>query len=68
MPASTTGSLSSPASAIAASPGSSFCSEKISTDTKNSVGISTATRRAMKTASCIYRSTVLSSASTPATG
>ena len=68
MPATTTGSLSSPASAMAASPGSSFCSEKISTDTKNSVGISTATRRAMKTASCIYRSTDLSSASAPATG
>ncbi len=42
--ATTAGSLSSPASAIAASPGSSFCSEKISTDTKNSVGTSTTTR------------------------
>ena len=41
------GRCSSPASAMAASPGRSFCSEKISTDTKNSVGTSTATRRAM---------------------
>ena len=42
-----TGSCSSPASARAASPGRSCCSEKISTETKNSVGTSTASRRAM---------------------
>src|SRR5262245_3235950 len=59
MPASAAGSLSSPASAMAASPGSSFCSEKISTDTKNSVGISTVTRRATKAASCIAQSVQL---------
>jgi hypothetical protein len=45
--ATATGSCSSPARARAASPGRSFCSEKISTETKNSVGTSTATRRAI---------------------
>src|SRR5262245_17512592 len=53
MAATTAGSLSSPAIAVAASPGRSFCSEKISTETKNSVGTSTATRRATYSASCI---------------
>jgi hypothetical protein len=53
MPATAAGSLSSPARATAASPGSSFCSEKISTDTKKSVGTSTATRRATKSPSAI---------------
>ena len=53
MAATATGSCSSPASATAASPGRSFWSEKISTDTKNSVGTSTATRCAMKSASCM---------------
>jgi hypothetical protein len=47
MAATAAGSFSSPASAMAASPGRSFCSEKISTETKNSVGTSTATRRRM---------------------
>ena len=46
MAATAAGSCSSPASATAASPGSSCCSEKISTETKNSVGTSTASRRA----------------------
>src|SRR6266852_5747160 len=40
----TLGSRSSPASAIAGSPGSSCCSPKISTDTKNSVGMIAARR------------------------
>ena len=45
--ATTAGSCSSPASAIAGSPGKSCWSEKISTETTNSVGTSTASRRAM---------------------
>src|SRR5439155_17738729 len=44
----TAGSRSSPAITSAGSPGSSCCSEKISTDTKNSVGMSWTIRRARK--------------------
>src|SRR5436190_17809069 len=44
----TSGSRSSPAMTSAGSPGNSCCSEKISTDTKNSVGISWTMRRARK--------------------
>src|SRR6185295_3230385 len=44
----TSGSRSSPAMTSAGSPGSNCCSEKISTDTKNSVGINWTTRRARK--------------------
>src|SRR6476620_11721522 len=44
----TSGSRSSPAMTSAGSPGSNCCSEKISTETKNSVGISWTTRRARK--------------------
>src|SRR6266542_1265281 len=44
----TSGSRSSPAMTNAGSPGSNCCSEKISTDTKNSVGMSWTTRRARK--------------------
>src|SRR6266446_3236925 len=44
----TLGSRSSPASAIAGSPGSSCCSPKISTDTKNSVGMIAARRFSRK--------------------
>ena len=46
MAATATGSCSSPASATAASPGRSCWSEKISTETKKSVGTSTTSRRA----------------------
>src|SRR5258706_9429879 len=44
----TLGSRSSPASAIAGSPGSSCCRPKISTDTKNSVGMIAASRFSRK--------------------
>src|SRR4051794_4896439 len=44
----TAGSRSSPAITSAGSPGNSCCSEKISTDTKNSVGINCIRRRARK--------------------
>src|SRR5262249_39398449 len=44
----TAGSRSSPAMTSAGSPGNSCCSEKISTDTKNSVGISWKMRRTRK--------------------
>src|SRR5258708_18223292 len=44
----TLGSRSSPASAIAGSPGSRCCSPKMSTDTKNSVGMIAARRFSRK--------------------
>src|SRR5438552_7342082 len=44
----TEGSRSSPASAIAGSPGNSCCKPKISTDTKNNVGTISAIRRSRK--------------------
>src|SRR5438445_3625423 len=44
----TSGSRSSPAITSAGSPGSNCCSEKIRTETKNSVGINWTTRRARK--------------------
>src|SRR5687768_1467117 len=55
MAATTAASCSSPASATAGSLGSRCCSEKMSTDTKNSVGTSTASRRAMYSQSVIRR-------------
>src|SRR5438270_5784456 len=41
----TAGSRSSPASAVAGSPGNNCCSPKISSDTKNNVGTISAIRR-----------------------
>ncbi len=58
----TAGSRSSPAMTRAGSPGSSCCSEKMITDTKNSVGTSCRSRRPRK-ASCIARWRLLTSAS-----
>src|SRR5439155_2219984 len=51
----TLGSRSSPAMTSAGSPGNSCCSEKIRIDTKNSVGMSWAMRRARKFSMVVSR-------------
>src|SRR6478736_8116445 len=48
------GSRSSPASAVAGSPGRSCCSPKIRTETKNSVGTIVASRRSRKRSISIH--------------